>query len=403
MQEIGGRGPVAGEPEHAEQEYPCSDDGQSAQVEDELAAHLGLVEGWERHAGRRRQESSKWSQKPLHPRGASSRRKAGVLLHPRLISARVPPREDLDCPFADDVTEEAASRRREGAGSPRAHVNFEDLRASMLREHGAQIRDAVARDSEGAVVLSPAPVAASVGRKFAEAFASGSATLVPAYHGSNSKNYASICARGLLVPGSRGGKDIAVAHGTAHGRGVYTANGANPWLSMMFCRAPKMLVCGVADDSIPVRRPMQGGNGLLVTAQSSSLRHVGDAIVVSDETRVAPLFTVSFSRHFSRGDVRAAPVPTSAELMAGSRPLNRRSAAIGPGGLPAATHSGVPGAWVRCGGKRKVYHDAGRQFAFRPPVAASPLCKNDIKAKRRFERRASDKLRKALRRQKGTG
>lgn len=375
---------------HTEDENCCSDDGLLANDEDQWAAHLDFAEDWERRNRLRRRERA---EKARHSWDAYYRR-AGRL-HPHLMSARVPKVVEMDCPFADEVAQEAALCQ-EGPENPRAQVEFEDLRAGIMREHGAQIRDAIARRSAGPVEISPAPVAASIGRQFAEAFASGSATLVPAYHGSNSKNYASICARGLLVPGSRGGEDIRVANGSAHGRGVYTANVYSPKLSMGFCSDPIMLVCGVADDSTSVQRQVHIRCGNQATAGKSSVRHCGDALVVSDARRVVPMFTVAAAQFCATGSSYVV-----GRLAAGSRPLNGRSAAVGPGGLPAATDSQLLGG-VRRGGKRKLYHEASRLFAFGPPVPASVDIR-EIRTKRRFDHRAADRLRKALRWQREAG
>merc|ERR1740116_604551 len=90
----------------------------------------------------------------------------------------------------------------------------------------------------------------------------------PAFHGTDAANHNSIVKRGLLIPGQ--GNELKVAHGAAHGKGVYTANVDAAWLSRGFCSAPTMLVCAVL--------------------QSDAVRHVGDAMVVSKEEHVVPMF-----------------------------------------------------------------------------------------------------------------
>ncbi|CAE7946811.1 unnamed protein product [Symbiodinium sp. KB8] len=113
--------------------------------------------------------------------------------------------------------------------------------------------------------------------------------LCPVFHGTDEANLSSIYAKGLLVPG--GERGVRVAHGASHGNGIYTAKTQNPGLSFGFCRGSirPMLVCGVLDDAVPLARKYLLGNHY-VTAESQNVRHVGDAIVVFDESRVIPLF-----------------------------------------------------------------------------------------------------------------
>lgn len=89
-----------------------------------------------------------------------------------------------------------------------------------------------------------------------------------------------------------------MVHGVAHGQGIYTANAESPELSWGFCPDQKMLICGVLDDAIPCQ---QYDVGLLpVSAESASVRHVGRAIVISDDRRVVPLFEVAYKEANNR-------------------------------------------------------------------------------------------------------
>merc|ERR1711865_61526 len=102
--------------------------------------------------------------------------------------------------------------------------------------------------------------------------------------------------RGLLVPGED--NEIRVAHGSAHGKGVYIAKPSNPWLSQGFATrygANKMLVCGVVDDSKNLDHVEKVG-ALSMTRKSNDVYHVGDAMVVFDSARVAPLFVAQWKR-----------------------------------------------------------------------------------------------------------
>merc|ERR1719247_2248987 len=103
-------------------------------------------------------------------------------------------------------------------------------------------------------------------------------------------NYDSICSRGLLIPGK--GNELQVVNGAVHGRGVYTARVEAPQLSRCFCSEPKMLICGVVDDADPLSHRECAGR-FTVSAKSQTIKHVGDAVIVADDRRVAPLFQVT--------------------------------------------------------------------------------------------------------------
>eukprot|EP00913_Durusdinium_trenchii_P000319 g292.t1 len=223
---------------------------------------------------------------------------------------------------------------------------------------------------EGPVKLEKAQVGREVQQRFLEAM-QGGYPILPTFHGSNERtrrakkrhetgretNYRSILERGLLIPGR--GNELRVANGSAHGLGIYTANVTNPRLSMGFCTAPKMLVCGVLDDATVAGRAATCGN-FTVKAQSNVIKHVGDAVVVFDESRVVPLWQASaqsFRGHSWR--------PT-------------------PGGAAA-----TPG---------KVYHARTRQVAFMPPVAEDN--RDAILQKRIFEKKARELRMKSRRQEK---
>ncbi|CAE7783181.1 unnamed protein product, partial [Symbiodinium sp. CCMP2456] len=139
--------------------------------------------------------------------------------------------------------------------------------------------------------------------------------LCPVFHGTDEANLPSIYAKGLLVPGGEQG--VRVAHGASHGNGIYTAKTQNPGLSFGFCRGTRrpLLVCGVLDDAVPLARKYQLGNHY-VTAESQNARHVGDAIVVFDASRVIPLFEawdpMDPGLHVPAAAVRAPALPPPA-------------------------------------------------------------------------------------------
>lgn len=118
---------------------------------------------------------------------------------------------------------------------------------------------------ENLVELKAVPLAPSVQERFM-AKMSG-AHIKPAFHGTDTRNYESIFSRGLLIPGYQ--NELQIAHGAAHGRGIYTANIDASWLSRGFCASSSMLVCAVRQENVT---------------------HVGDAMVVFDPDNVVPLF-----------------------------------------------------------------------------------------------------------------
>lgn len=178
----------------------------------------------------------------------------------------------------------------------RALLPFELLQKRFLKDHGRRFCKELCRHM-GSMEVRPAPVSATVQSRFLDARASLGGTLRAAYHGTNVANLPSIYERGLLVPGQ--GNGVHVANGSVHGVGVYTAKLDNPGLSWGFCRAPspvqkKMMVCGVLDNACTSRHFAQYRIGYQsVTSESEDVRHVGSAMVIFNDRRVAPLFEVS--------------------------------------------------------------------------------------------------------------
>eukprot|EP00435_Cladocopium_sp_Y103_P065465 s376_g27.t1 len=191
------------------------------------------------------------------------------------------------------------------------------------------------KGSEGfkSLKLEKAEVAKPVQQKFMEAMDSGY-PIIPTFHGSNAqhrgsngagdalRNYSSILQRGLLIPGRN--NELRVVNGSVHGKGIYTARLSNPQLSAGFCTDPKLLVCGVLDDAAGsadsiwlLEVPVERSNGhFQVHAQSNAVKHVGDAVVVFDESRVVPLFQAS-AQTFSRPHWGRAPNPNKAASATG--------------------------------------------------------------------------------------
>jgi len=123
--------------------------------------------------------------------------------------------------------------------------------------------------------------------------------LRPAFHGTRETNLESIYRSGLLIPGKN--NNLRVINGSTHGVGIYTARVSNAALACGFSRmgSRPILVCGILDDAKELTESRTMGR-FNVTAESSAVRHVGDAIVVFDEARIAPLFESTSRYEFNR-------------------------------------------------------------------------------------------------------
>lgn len=169
--------------------------------------------------------------------------------------------------------------------------NFDMLRAKFLRRYGKALFDSLNQCSEGRSI-TPAPLALEVQERFLAACGQRVAKICPGFHGTTASVHDSIFQRGLLIPGQE--NNLRVANGSAHGNGVYIAKLNNPWLSQGFTRgANKMLVCGVVDDATDLTQAQRFGS-FDVTKESDNVRHVGDAMVVFQSVRVAPLFVAEW-------------------------------------------------------------------------------------------------------------
>ncbi|CAE7563020.1 unnamed protein product [Symbiodinium natans] len=168
--------------------------------------------------------------------------------------------------MAAEIREEELKREVEGLASLRSADGFEKFRECFLQLHHKAIMNSLACEFGSGVELRPTPLARDVQDRFM--FAIDSARIKPAFHGTDTKNYPSIFSRGLLIPGMK--NEIPVAHGSAHGLGIYTANVDACWLSRGFCTADSMLVCAVRQDQM--------------------VKCVGDAMVVFSPDGVVPLF-----------------------------------------------------------------------------------------------------------------
>jgi len=308
----------------------------------------------------------------------------------KLLRARIPVPEELVHPFAAELAEERLARDEKPYKS-RYPSSFEAFRRDFLERYGPAIKANLSAKSCGSLTLRPAPVSREVQNRFIEECAETRAgDVVPAYHGSEATNYDSICERGLLIPGR--GNELAIVHGAAHGRGIYTASVDAPSLSMSFCTEPKLLVCGVLDDSLDLMPEQESCGQFLVGARSQSIKHVGDAIVVFNERRVVPLFEAAADQflpyqaaRWQRQRQGAQPVISVSAWLGASAPHCTSSASL------QASKQSV----VRLS-KGKAYHVASHQYAFMPPKGESCW----IPQKRVYEAKVRDQRRRHCRREK---
>lgn len=200
--------------------------------------------------------------------------------------------------------------------------DYEDMRWGLVSLYFDEICGSLQKEFGGSSQLGRAPfhlrplaLARDVCQRFMqEVEANPAVEIRPAFHGSAAKNYPSIARRGLLIPGDK--NELRVVNGAAHGRGVYTANVDSAWLSVGFCDEPHLLICAVLD--------------------STSVRHVGDAMVVGKASHVVPIFEAygdCFARVRSR---KAAAAATAAQVGLLKSMLIKLSATSGASATPQA-------------------------------------------------------------------
>jgi len=175
---------------------------------------------------------------------------------------------------------------------------FSCFQQRFLTEHRCRILKCLAGNEDRVShELKPADLSLAVQLRFLKAWTQlggPEASVRPVFHGTDPRNIASIFARGLLIPGL--GNELRVVHGSAHGLGIYTAMLDSASLSRGFGGRKGMLVCAVLDDAEQLPVPQTMGRRT-ITAESAAVRHVGGAVVVFDERRVAPLFHAEASRN----------------------------------------------------------------------------------------------------------
>ncbi|CAJ1406470.1 unnamed protein product [Effrenium voratum] len=207
--------------------------------------------------------------------------------------------------------------------SQRSSDPFERLRFDFLSRFGGEVCSVLA-PLYGDAVLRAAPVAQPLRQRFKEQVEKHKEKLQVVLHGTNEKNLNSIYQKGLLVPSCD--NNVKVLHGSSHGKGIYTAKTINARLAYGFALGSSraLLVCGVIDDAVALPERVACGNHF-ITAQSDHVRHVGDAIVVFDESRLLPLFEVSHATP------QLAPPPAHGTTSAPAAPAVSRAPLPVPG------------------------------------------------------------------------
>jgi len=171
---------------------------------------------------------------------------------------------------------------------------FEGFRMKFLKDFGTSIGHALQSCYRGEVDLRCAPMSHALQSRFLSYKEKQPHQLCAVTHGTDDRNLPSIYHKGLLVP--TGSNNVKVLNGLSHGKGIYTAKTHNTALSFGFSKgiSRPLLICGALDDAKSLPAPVRCGNHY-ITAESARVRHVGDAIVVFDETKLLPLFVASYS------------------------------------------------------------------------------------------------------------
>lgn len=177
---------------------------------------------------------------------------------------------------------------------------------SIARSHIGHIRHELGLFT----TLSPVYPLESVQKAFLDSCSTFEHSISVGYHGTKSGNIPSITQRGLLIPGHGG---IKVAHGSAHGIGIYTAKMGAASLSKGFCDSDQILICAICDTScamdaaqdepfvpsqthVMTKFPKKSMYGSYERKQESKeVLHVGSAMVVFNERCVVPLFVASIA------------------------------------------------------------------------------------------------------------
>jgi len=290
--------------------------------------------------------------------------------------------------------------------------SFEKLRQEFLQNNRSTI------EAANLGTLVAAPISAKVRDRFVNALdCYGKQSLVLGYHGTPKHNLLSIYERGLLVPGKSNG--VRIAHGNAHGRGIYIAKSGFHGLSQSFLQgSPKMLICGVVDSTIvgppraeieadadrkprhvrrggtiahrSHRRPWRPCRALVPTrmlnhvSHDQNLHHVGGVMVICKQDHVVPFF-----------------VADRRELIAQKPRSTLKSEALSPSMSchvdlwPPNNRQRVP----MSAGARQLWHEPSGEMIWHPPSAEIDGHAREMK--RRLARKWRDTERRALRAVKG--
>lgn len=218
---------------------------------------------------------------------------------------------------------------------------FQNLQHQFIKRYADELRSAFGPEAE----ITPAEVNPAVQNKFLHTLHRARQKEVRlGYHGTPHKNIPKILETGLRIPGHGG---VKVAHGSAHGVGIYTARLGGARLSQGFTNSPNMLVCGVIDDPdedsfnasglpkygfnhsiLRIGRPakqrdmptvprsiqiQQRVGNYTLHRNTGDVLHVGEAQVIFNESIVVPLLKVdNMPRSLYQPHFYSAPVTGAA-------------------------------------------------------------------------------------------
>ncbi|CAE6934525.1 unnamed protein product [Symbiodinium natans] len=222
----------------------------------------------------------------------------------------------------EECLDEMLSERQDATSSLTSSRKLDKQWSSLLSTARRKVQGSIETEFGPETKLEPLHPDPQVKEDFFFARKCFSHTTTFTYHGTKSRNIASISRVGLLMPGTNGHK---VANGSAHGVGIYTAQLGSATLSKGFCDSNKMFVCAVCDSSQPVDEPevtldtQWKPSGTIVQTifpkgpaavnvhpsvkrlgrhnvqrRSDQVLHVGDAVVTFQQGCVVPLFLLAW-------------------------------------------------------------------------------------------------------------
>ena len=235
-------------------------------------------------------------------------------------------------------------RRKLRTGPPKVLLNFPELIESFFAKDDAELAKVI--EKGGCTVRSYTRMNPKYAQRFYSTWQALRQTHVPVivYHGTRPVNFPSIYRMGLVVGGTSG---VAVANGTAHGRGVYTARTASTPLSYGSYASSIIACAGL----VPIGRDGRVGTVFCT----------GDFVIFSDPAHVYPMWLVQTDGTTPEGGTTLCP---------GAPPFLDResffdSACSGFGRFPFMPNGGA-------------YRGASGNFSSHSPIIGASLCPSTV-------------------------